>query len=301
MDNANSKIIEYFIIEANEHLENLEKGILDLGNMAHDSERVNEMFRAAHSIKGGAAMLGYTSIQKTAHRLEDAFKILRENYINVDQKLESLFLKGYDILHELVEKLQGPFGLQDEEANSLVKKGEPLYTELLNYLNDLLSNGGKSLSKEDDGFERLVSAASMSPAGQIKDLLKQMLQVFKQEPNPESRQKLHKLSSELGQVFPHESGWQQLVKMSQAAIANPKHSYRVLAPVVIKELKQGSDLIELGASQKITPSPDLQRLATAKAPQILLPLEPQSVAATLMKVFNRQQLTQLVQILQTAR
>ncbi|MFM7279099.1 MAG: Hpt domain-containing protein, partial [Microcystis aeruginosa] len=93
MDSTNDqKILGYFIEEAKEHLETLEHGILDLGSLVNNHEQMNEMFRAAHSIKGGAAMLGYGSIQKTAHRLEDALKILKENPLEVDQKLESLFL-----------------------------------------------------------------------------------------------------------------------------------------------------------------------------------------------------------------
>ena len=123
LDSANAqKILGYFIEEAKEHLETLEQGILDLGNLVNNNEQMNEMFRAAHSIKGGAAMLGYSSIQKTAHRLEDAFKILKENPIEVDQKLESLFLKGYDLLQVLIDKLQEPLGLQSEEANAIVEK-----------------------------------------------------------------------------------------------------------------------------------------------------------------------------------
>jgi chemotaxis protein histidine kinase CheA len=87
LDAANAqRILGYFIEEAKEHLETLEKGILDLSNMANDSEQVNEMFRAAHSVKGGAAMLGYTSIQKTAHRLEDA-KWLRQQRDAEQQRL----------------------------------------------------------------------------------------------------------------------------------------------------------------------------------------------------------------------
>ncbi|ACK70447.1 putative CheA signal transduction histidine kinase [Gloeothece citriformis PCC 7424] len=289
MEAANSKIIEYFIIEANEHLETLEKGILDLANMANDSEGVNEMFRAAHSIKGGAAMLGYTSIQKTAHRLEDAFKILRENYVEVDQKLESLFLKGYDILQALVEKLQSPHGLQEEEANALVSQGEPLFEELQTYLTQLLTKESESVP----------SPVNVSP--QIKQLLRQMLHLFKQEATTDSRQKLQTLCTELNQVARDHSTWQELVNLAQKAMANPKHSYRILAPVIIKELKRGCDLIELGQSKTITPSRELEQLANAKLPQILVSLDPHSAAKTLIKVFNQQQLSQLLQILQTAR
>lgn len=292
MDYANArKIIGIFIEEAKEHLQTLERGILDLGNLVNDTEQINEMFRVAHSIKGGAAMLGYSSIQKTAHRLEDAFKILKENPIQVDQKLESLFLKGYDLLHILIDKLQEPSGLQAEEANAIVKKGEPTFAELQAHLKYLL-NQEKST---------LAMAAAPSISISIRDILKQMLQLFKQEETSASRQQLQKLILPLSQLASEQQQWQYLVKNAQSALANPKHSYRTLAPIIIKELKQAGDLLEWGRGEEITVSQELQLLATAKLPQILITLEPELVASTLLQMFNRQQVSQLVQLLKTRR
>jgi chemotaxis protein histidine kinase CheA len=292
LDSANAqKILGYFIEEAKEHLETLEQGILDLGNLVNDTEQINEMFRAAHSVKGGAAMLGYSSIQKTAHRLEDAFKILKENRIPVDQKLESLFLRGYDMLQILIDKLQGPLGLQAEEANAIVKNGEPTFAELQIHLNYLL-NQGQPTPAITSGNSIALSA---------RDILKQMLQLFKQSETSASRQQLQKLVLSLGQLASDHQKWQYLVKNAQSALANPKHSYRTLAPVIIKELKQASDLLESGRGEEISVSQELQLLATAKLPQILITLEPKSVASTLLQMFDRQQVSQLVQLLQTAR
>jgi chemotaxis protein histidine kinase CheA len=297
LDAANAqKILGYFIEEAKEHLETLEKGILDLSNMANDSEQVNEMFRAAHSVKGGAAMLGYTSIQKTAHRLEDAFKILRENYVKVDQKLESLFLKGYDILQELVDKLQGPFGLPEEEAKVILAKGEPAFSELQNHLNNLLGNSN-SLQKDKE----VTFTSGITFISKVRSLLKQMLDIFKQQPTLNNRKQLQELCEELSQLVPKENQWQTLVKTSKTAIANPKNNYRTLAPVVIKELKQAGDLIELKRGGDIAISKELQELATSSLPQILVTLEPKSVASTLLQMFNQQQVSQLVKLLQSAR
>jgi chemotaxis protein histidine kinase CheA len=292
LDAANAqKILGYFIEEAKEHLETLERGILDLANLTNDTEQINEMFRAAHSVKGGAAMLGYSSIQKTAHRLEDAFKILKDNRVNVDQKLESLFLKGYDMLHELIDKLQGPFGLQNDEANAIVTSGEPTFAELQTHLNYLLANGVALADPE--GTDSLVA--------RTRQLLKEMLQLFKQEETQAGRQQLQQLCARLAQLAIEESRWQNLVKNARQAIANPKHSYQTLAPVIITELKQASDLLELQRSREIVTSRELQQLANARLPQILVTLEPRSLASTLLQLFDRQQVSQLVQLLQTAK
>jgi chemotaxis protein histidine kinase CheA len=271
LDSANDrKILGYFIEEAKEHLETLEQGILDLGHLTNNTEQMNEMFRAAHSIKAGAAMLGYSSIQKTAHRLEDAFTILKENPIQVDQKLESLFLKSYDLLQILIDKVQDPLGLQAEEANAIVKNGEPTFAELQAHLNYLL----------DQVKSTPAIAATSSISISVRDILKQMLQLFKQEETSASRQQLQELILPLSQLASEQQKWQYLVKNAQSALANPEHSYRTLAPVIIKELKQASDLLEWGRGEEITVSQELQLLATAKLPQILINPEAELVAST---------------------
>jgi chemotaxis protein histidine kinase CheA len=280
LDSANDqKILGYFIEEAKEHLETLEQGILNLGHLVNNTEQINEVFRAAHSVKAGAAMLGYSSIQKTAHRLEDAFTILKENPIEVDQKLESLFLKGYDLLQVLIDKLQEPLGLQAEEANAIVKNGEPTFAELQAHLNYLL---GQVKSTP-------AIAATSSISISVRDSLKQMLKLFKQEETSTSREQLQELILSLSQLASEQQQWQYLVKNAQSALANPKHSYRTLAPVIIRELKQASDLLEWGRGEAITVSQELQLLAAAKLPQILINPEAELIVST-YKLFSDQDL-----------
>lgn len=296
------KILGYFIEEAQEHLETLERGILDLGKVVQDSEQVNEMFRAAHSIKGGAAMLGYTSIQKTAHRLEDAFKVLKEHQLPVDQKLESLFLNGYDVLHDLVEKLQSPTGLQPEEADSIVDGAAYQFEELQNYLNYLLTQG--SATSTQTMAAKSTNAGTFNESDvpeEIKVLLHKMLHLFKQEPSATSREKLQEYCTRLGRLAPKQENWQHLLSLSKQAIANPLHSYRTLAPVVLKDLKQGYDCFVLAKPENIRVSDGLKKLASSQVAQVLIPAEPAAAATILMKVFNDTQLRQLIKNLSSAR
>ena len=74
------RILGYFLEEAKEHLSTFEQGLLNFQETLRDPELINELFRAAHSIKGGAAMLELSPIQKIAHRLEENFKVLKDNY-----------------------------------------------------------------------------------------------------------------------------------------------------------------------------------------------------------------------------
>lgn len=289
MDTANQqRILGYFIEEAKEHLQTLEQGILQLSTAVKDTEMVNEMFRAAHSVKGGAAMLGYSSIQKTAHRLEDSFKILRENPVNVDQKLESLFLTGYDYLQDLIERLENSAEFRDEDALEILEQSEANFKILQNYLKELLTSGASG-----------EKAAPVNIAEEVKEILKQMLQLFKQKETPQTRQQLQQLCVNLGKLAPEESNWQALANTAKAAVANPRYGYNTIAPIVIKELKWGGDNLSLGELNKITCSNNLKQLATTatSVAQVSIPTEPKAAAIALMKVFNKQQLNQIIKFI----
>lgn len=287
MDTANQqRILGYFIEEAKEHLQTLEQGILQLSTSARDTETVNEMFRAAHSVKGGAAMLGYTSIQKTAHRLEDSFKILKEYQVDVDQKLESLFLTGYDYLQDLIERLESSANFSDADAVEILEQAESNFKVLQNYLQELLS-GGKSTANIGQ---------------QVMAILKDMLQLFKQADSPESRQQLKSACDNLVQLAPEQPNWQKTIATTKLALENKKYPYNTIAQVVIKDLKTAGDFLQAGQFESITPSKNLQQLAvsaTEAVASITIPKEPKAAAIALLKNFNKQQLAQIMQMVQS--
>ncbi|MGF2010880.1 hybrid sensor histidine kinase/response regulator [Nostoc sp. DedVER01b] len=147
------RILGYFIEEARDHLNTIEQGLLNLEGTLNDPEMISEVFRAAHSIKGGAAMLGLTSIQHTSHRLEDCFKVLKDNPVQIDQKLESLFLGVSDTLKSLLEHLSGPYGLSEDAANTLMSETEPVFTWLYEHLELLVEQGKTGVSSSPDATE----------------------------------------------------------------------------------------------------------------------------------------------------
>lgn len=286
MDTANQqRILGYFIEEAKEHLQTLEQGILQLATSVQDTETVNEMFRAAHSVKGGAAMLGYTSIQKTAHRLEDSFKILKDNPVNVDQKLETLFLNGYDHLQDLIERLENSADFSDSDAVEILQQAESNFAILDRYLQELLSE----------------SSTGANLGEQVTAILKQMLQIFKQPDSPESRQKLHLACKRLGDIASNEHNWQQLIATTEKAMTNKKYPYNTIAQVIIKEIKQAGDYLNSGQVNKIVPSKNLQQLAATaggtSSSTVDLPTDPQAAALVILKTFDKQQISQIFQII----
>lgn len=274
------RIMGYFIEEAKDHLNTIEQGLINLQATIEDSEMVHEVFRAAHSVKGGAAMLGLTSIQHAAHRLEDYFKVLKEcPGVRTTHKLETLFLRVFDTLQALIEQLQGPFGLTEDKAAELMAAVEPVFAELNQDLTALVSQTGATLP---DDVEFVASPAPAAPAAPVVSkpqpvmpqeesavqlifrsdvpaLLRQMLQTFKQSDNANTRQRLQDLCGQLAQPgeqldIPY---WCDLLEAVKRSIAYPENSYRILAPVVIKELKQAQDLVLSGQAIEIAPSDSL--------------------------------------------
>lgn len=318
MDDNKQQIIHYFIEEAQEHLEVVEQGLLDLGEVIKDADRVNEMFRAAHSVKGGAAMLGFDSIQKTAHQLEDCFKVLRDHAVPVDRDLESMFLKGYDALKELVNELatSPTLTLRPEVVDPIVQNSLGNFAKLKEYLSELLSMGTMAPdSMDQDVAVRAVvttvnqaavavAAPPVNVTTRVMEQLKAMLGDFKQGEAVAPRAKVASYCQGLAAID-SAPNWQNIAKIAHQAITNVANSYEVLAPIVIKELKVAGDYLAADRAGEIAPSPALQELALASTPvaapqQISIPLDSRAAAQVILRSFNRQQVTELVVLLHRA-
>jgi chemotaxis protein histidine kinase CheA len=317
MDDNKQQIIHYFIEEAQEHLETVEQGLLDLAEVISDAERVNEMFRAAHSIKGGAAMLGFEGIQATAHKLEDCFKLLRDHPVTIDQKLETLFLKGYDALKALVEELANSptLSLRPEIVEGILSGSAANFVALEEYLEEMLNTNTHDTKEvmvvatmTAFGGGTAVMAPPINIIAIVTATLQQMLVLFKQGDNPASRQQLVGISQSLVTIRADATNWQALVKATTEAIGNPHNTYNVIAPLVIRELKQAGDLLTADRDRDITISANLQQATTTAAPvapvvpvtaiaQISIPVDVRGAAQGILQNFSRQQVTELVVLL----
>jgi chemotaxis protein histidine kinase CheA len=318
MDDNKQQIIHYFIEEAQEHLETVEQGLLDLAEVISDAERVNEMFRAAHSIKGGAAMLGFEGIQATAHKLEDCFKILRDHPVPIDQKLETLFLGGYDALKALVEELANSptLSLRPEIVAEILSGSAANFVALQEYLEEMLNTNTHDTSNREVvateatvGGGTAVMAPPVNIVAVVTNTLQQMLALFKQGDNPANRQQLASIAQSLTKLEASAPNWQALVQATTQAIVNPYNTYNAVAPLIIRELKQAGDLLAAQRDREISISTSLQQATTTAAPvapvattvpaahQITIPVDVRGAAQGILQNFSRQQVTELVVLL----
>ncbi|ELY2496177.1 chemotaxis protein CheA [Cronobacter muytjensii] len=98
-----SDFYQTFFDEADELLADMEQHLLDLVPEAPDAEQLNAIFRAAHSIKGGAGTFGFTILQETTHLMENLLDEARRGEMQLNTDIINLFLETKDIMQEQLD------------------------------------------------------------------------------------------------------------------------------------------------------------------------------------------------------
>ena len=94
------ELFDEFLVEAREHLENLENKLLELEKDPDNPELLNAAFRSMHTLKGGAGFLGLTAIVETAHKAEDILGKLKEGKMRFYPEIGDVLLKAVDFIKE---------------------------------------------------------------------------------------------------------------------------------------------------------------------------------------------------------
>jgi chemotaxis protein histidine kinase CheA/CheY-like chemotaxis protein len=284
MSSEHNKIMGYFIEETKEHLNTIDQSLLHLTMTVADADKISEAFRAAHSIKGGAAMLGIKSIQQIAHVLEDGFKVLKEVPVDIDQTLESLLFATFDSLKRLFAHLNSPTGLRDQAAAEISSEVEPTITQLITHLKSLTDTPLAASQPHGSQPQPATRAAPVRPMLQpaspnqptleedsalqlifksdVPKLLQYMWETFKQPDGASSRQHLGEICRNLlqaGETFELRE-WSELIQIVTLTCQNTHKTYHALAPVILKEIKQARQLVLTGKATEIQPSPELKLL-----------------------------------------
>ncbi|MFO8031227.1 MAG: chemotaxis protein CheW [Desulfohalobiaceae bacterium] len=100
--------LQMYVQESKEHLADIENDLLEIEQQGAnaDLELVNKVFRAAHSIKGGAGFMGLNSIKELAHKIENVLDLVRNQELVPSSEVVNIVLLAFDRLNELVENAQ---------------------------------------------------------------------------------------------------------------------------------------------------------------------------------------------------
>ena len=109
-----SQYLEIFLDETSEHLQSLSDQMMILDNEPENEDTINEIFRAAHSLKGMAGTMGYKRMQNLTHDMENVFSEVRNGKMKVSSHLIDVLFQALDALEEYKNTIQET---QDEGTN----------------------------------------------------------------------------------------------------------------------------------------------------------------------------------------
>lgn len=144
-----SQYLEIFIDETDEHLQTLSDCIMELEKEPGNMDVINEIFRAAHSLKGMAGTMGFKRMQHLTHDMENVFQEVRSDKIKVDSSMIDLLFKCLDAIEGYLNNVKASSDEGTEDNELIIKE-----------LNDFIAtaNGEKPAAKEEQKKEKESSS-----------------------------------------------------------------------------------------------------------------------------------------------
>ncbi|MBP3603975.1 MAG: chemotaxis protein CheA [Lachnospiraceae bacterium] len=147
-----NQYLEIFLDETKEHLESLNTQILSLEQSPEDADTINEIFRAAHSLKGMAGTMGYKRMQALTHDMENVFSEIRNGSMKVTSGLIDILFQCLDALEEYTKCIQ-------ETADEGTNENQ----QLIDQLNDFLKGGGQAETSAEKPKKAKKEAKAETP------------------------------------------------------------------------------------------------------------------------------------------
>ena len=117
-----SQYLEIFIDESSEHIQTLSDCIMTLEQEPDNKDTINEVFRAAHSLKGMAGTMGFKRMQHLTHDMENVFQEVRSDKISVDSSMIDLLFKCLDAIDAYVENIKNSSDEGTDDNELIIKE-----------------------------------------------------------------------------------------------------------------------------------------------------------------------------------
>ena len=154
-----SQYLEIFLDESNEHLQTLSDQLIILEKEPDNSDTINEIFRAAHSLKGMASTMGYKRMQNLTHDMENVFSEVRNGNMEVNSNLVDVLFQCLDALETYVDNIRET---QDEGTDD----NEPI----IKALNAFIASEGKGNAAPAAKKEEASAATASAAPADDKDM-----------------------------------------------------------------------------------------------------------------------------------
>ncbi|NMH59608.1 chemotaxis protein CheA [Alteromonas ponticola] len=157
-------ILQDFLVEAGEILEQLQEQLVDLENNPDDADLLNAIFRGYHTVKGGAGFLSLTELVEICHGAENVFDVMRNGQRTLTPELMDVILQATDVVVEMFEKVKARDPLEPADAGlvEILHKLSRPETPDENIFGQEVAVG-KQRSAPEDEEELIVEEAPQAP------------------------------------------------------------------------------------------------------------------------------------------
>ena len=163
-----NELLQDFLIEAGELLNGLDQQLIELEQSPDDADRLNSVFRAFHTIKGGAGFLEVHPLVEVCHRAEDIFNLLRNHEITMNSRIMDVMLQVIDVLNDMFDSLRGGQYPEDvskaflKEIEALAHQDAAAPAAASAPSNpapsdDIPADEPTAVADEDDAFDRMLA------------------------------------------------------------------------------------------------------------------------------------------------
>jgi len=168
-----AEILSSFLVEAHDHLDDIEERILDL-EKNYDEQTVHDIFRSMHTIKGVSSFIGLSKIKGFSHRLETVLNAMRTGDLETEDEIVDILLNGGDVLQQMVSDIeQQAQDLDTTSGEAVIYEGRIDTSEiderLEPYLKKIESDeaGGNEAKGETTTAEASTAGTSSAEKGEV--------------------------------------------------------------------------------------------------------------------------------------
>ena len=254
-----------FLDEVKDFLAEIETEIIGLSDRGLQRAATNKILRAAHSMKGGAAMMGFHALSELAHRLEDFVKILQvNNQTAIAPEMESLFLAAIDNMGKTAEIHKQR---QTPDHNWLQECINPPFNNLRELLGELSTQDEANLLSEESGEDMRV----LMFATEVDACLERLTNVLADQNSQVLREEFELTSQEfgcLGEML-ELPAFSSLCEQISSALAAKDNNLHEVATLALEAWRRSQALVLVGQFQAL---PD--RFAIAPSNPVAIPVLP---------------------------
>ncbi len=256
-----------FLDEVKDFLADIETEIIGLSDRGLGRSAIDKILRAAHSMKGGAGMMGFMELSELAHRLEDSIKILQiTNQTEISPEMESLLLGAIDGMAKTASIHKQK---QTPESDWLAAHVNPPFNHLHDILGDLSSQDEASLLSEEAGQDMRI----LMFATEVDACLDRLTTVLADQNSQVLREEFALTSQEfgcLGEMLELPAFTHLCEEISQA-LADKDHNLQEVAQSALTAWRRSQSLVLVSQFQAL---PDHFQIESSTIFPISVPLNP---------------------------